>query len=128
MDAPVVKSIVAAVKINLEVMEAHLPQCHIPGVIPTSAQVLVLVIREDVKDDAAAVRVAETLSVLLPIGAHLDVWPMRATNADGYCHPQHRLQDPHSRGLPTVVAMAARRFARKLSQEKANGKLDLWQP
>ena len=58
------------------IVEAHIPQCFVAGIMETPAQVLVVVV--DTKDSigVALEVVSRRLAKILPTGMHLDVWPM----------------------------------------------------
>lgn len=69
------------------IVEAHLPQCYVPGSIAPPAQVLVIVTTPG-GEDAALRGVESALAGILPEQLILDVWPLT---------PDHSL-------LPTVRA------------------------
>lgn len=58
------------------ILEAHLPQLFAPGVMTEPAQVLVIVVRNDADLKTVNEKVGSGLSVLLPKGMHLDIWPI----------------------------------------------------
>jgi hypothetical protein len=58
------------------VVEAHLPQCWVENVMPSPAQILVLVLATDEGAPELANAVGEGISRLLPNSAHMDVWKL----------------------------------------------------
>jgi hypothetical protein len=56
------------------VLEAHLPQCYIPGVIDPSAQVLVIVLDSRADRSVVAGSTGEALSAVLPHPSHIQLW------------------------------------------------------
>ena len=63
------------------ILEAHLPQMFIIGVMEEPAQVLVIV-RDDNADHAViAEQLGLGLKQILPRGMHLDVWPISVGHA-----------------------------------------------
>jgi hypothetical protein len=61
------------------ILEAHLPQCFVPGVMESPAQVLVIVVNSD--PEVALGRVGQGVEHLLPAGMHLDIWPLKPDSA-----------------------------------------------
>jgi SseB protein C-terminal domain len=63
-----------------EVREAHFPQCFAPNLMSKPAQVLMVVLdQSDVASDVV-VRINERLVPLLSDNAHIDLWPIRASD------------------------------------------------
>ena len=58
------------------VAEAHLPQCFVPGIMASPAQVLVLVVEPGVDSDRVLNRVSQGLEAILSEAEYIDVWPM----------------------------------------------------
>jgi hypothetical protein len=72
-----VSSAIGAVVDSVDgVVEAHLPQCFVPGVMVGPAQILVLVFDENADAQGALNRIGAGLDVVFSGGAHIDVWPM----------------------------------------------------
>lgn len=57
-------------------LEAHLPQCYVPTLSETPAQVLVLVFDQRCPGENALGILMQRLSTVLPAGVYLDIWPM----------------------------------------------------
>jgi len=83
--APLADSIVSSIReivLGLEpVTEAHLPQCFIPGVPDSPAQVLVVVLSASADATRIPETIGEALDEMLPEGAHLDIWLMESRDA-----------------------------------------------
>jgi hypothetical protein len=58
------------------VLEAHLPQCFVAGVIDPPAQVLVIVVKSNASKALALELLSVRLPRILPEGLYLDVWPL----------------------------------------------------
>ncbi len=58
------------------VVEAHLPQCFVPGVMAGPAQVLVLVVHPSADPQRVLKDLGPGLNAILPKETHIDVWPM----------------------------------------------------
>ena len=63
------------------VVEAHLPQCFMPGAMSEPSEVLVLVLRRGTRPDALMREVGFHLGRMLPEGRRLDVWPVEEGSA-----------------------------------------------
>ena len=63
------------------IVEAHLPQCFVLGVMEKPAQILVVVIDQMVEPKIVFERIGEGLRRILPSGQSLDVWPMDKEHA-----------------------------------------------
>ena len=77
MDRASVRAIAGLLGSAREVLEAHLPQCYVPGTMQQPAQVLVIVLPDSVDADSVTARIREGLAPLIPVGHHLDIWPLR---------------------------------------------------
>jgi len=75
MDPAIVSSLSELVATTAEVAEAHLPQCYIPDLMAIACQVLVLVIPRSFDVAYMVERIGSGISKLLPLKAHLDIWP-----------------------------------------------------
>ncbi len=62
------------------ILEAHLPQCYVAGVMPQPAQILVLVVRSANDTENILRNVSERLRACLAEGATLDLWPIESTH------------------------------------------------
>ena len=71
-----VRAIADAVRALTGVQEAHLPQCYIPGVSESPAQVLVLVLLPGVRSEPLMDSLSPQLQGIVPRGVRLDVWPL----------------------------------------------------
>jgi hypothetical protein len=80
MDEGLVRSIAELVKSVPEILEAHLPQCAIPGIMQGVAQMLVVVVPATGDIESALRPLHEGLGRLIPPGHHLDVWPILPDN------------------------------------------------
>ena len=58
------------------IVEAHMPQCLVQGVMTSPAEVLVIVLASDGSESTVVSTVGEGLNAVLASGRHLDVWPM----------------------------------------------------
>ena len=58
------------------IVEAHLPQCFVLGVMDKPAQILVVVIDQMAEHEAILQQIGDGLSKCLPDGYSFDVWPM----------------------------------------------------
>src|SRR5690348_14282099 len=58
------------------VLEAHLPQCFVPGVSEAPAQLLVLVLARSANGAAVMRKLGPELTNIVPKGLYLDVWPL----------------------------------------------------
>ena len=63
------------------IVEAHLPQCFVPGVMKKPAQIFVVVIDQMVEPKIIFEQISQGLSRILPSDQFLDVWPMDKENA-----------------------------------------------
>ena len=63
------------------IVEAHLPQCFVLGVMDKPAQILVVVIDQTVERKIVFEQIGQGLSRILPSGQSLDVWPMDKKNS-----------------------------------------------
>src|SRR5215831_21158073 len=59
-----------------QVIEAHLPECFIPGVMETPAPVLVMVVRSGADRSDLIQRIGPPLVELYPPGLNLDLWTL----------------------------------------------------
>lgn len=80
MEPGVVRRIVALMATVENLLEAHLPQCWIPDLMPVPAVVLMLIVNDKWTADAINA-VGAGLSRILPAKVHLDVWPLASSNA-----------------------------------------------
>jgi type III secretion system (T3SS) SseB-like protein len=62
------------------VIEAHLPQCFVPGVMEAPAQVLIIVVESRGSIAPALESLSGRLPKVLPEGMHLDVWPIESAH------------------------------------------------
>jgi hypothetical protein len=62
------------------VVEAHLPQCFVPGVMASPAQVLVLIIDPAVDPEKVLNQMGQVLETILSETEGIDVWPMTRFN------------------------------------------------
>lgn len=62
------------------VVEAHLPQCFIPGVMQEPSMILALVLAPGVDAEKVMGEVGCHLGAMLPEDERLDVWPLTGTN------------------------------------------------
>ena len=69
-------AIAESVRLVSRVVEAHLPQCFVPGTMGAAAQVLVVVGAPGTDKEALASLVAEHLTGVLRGQRFIDVWPM----------------------------------------------------
>jgi hypothetical protein len=58
------------------VVEAHLPQCFIVETMEKPAQILVVLVASQAGLNDVCVSIGDRLNSILPLGTHLDVWPM----------------------------------------------------
>jgi len=63
------------------IVEAHLPQCFVLGIMDKPAQILVVVIDQTVERKIVFEQIGQGLSRILPSGQSLDVWPMDKENS-----------------------------------------------
>ena len=90
------RSVVQILQTVPEVVEAHLPQCYVPSMMTTAAQVLVIVAHKK-EFESVLQYVQERVARLLTPGGHLDIWPL----------------PPESALLPAVRAAGCRIFERR---------------
>ena len=76
MDESLVRAISALVSDIEGVLEAHLPQCYVAGVVDPPAQVLIMVIRSQQEAETVLYKIGVGLESILPPGVHLDVLPV----------------------------------------------------
>ena len=81
MPADVSKAIARAVSSVPGISEAHLPQCFVPGVMKVPAQILAITATDEISTDEVLSGLEKALSLDLPEGHQLDVWPL-APNSD----------------------------------------------
>ena len=62
------------------VIEGHLPQCFVAGVMEAPAQLLVIVVESRESIAPALELLSGRLPRILPEGVHLDVWPIEGTH------------------------------------------------
>jgi hypothetical protein len=75
MDAALVRSITELVVSIPAVLEAHLPQCHIPGIMQQSAQILVIGLASAADTESVLSQLHAGLGRLTLPNHHLDIWP-----------------------------------------------------
>jgi hypothetical protein len=63
------------------IVEAHLPQCFVVGVMDAPAQILVVLLGSDGDANLALDQIGSGLTACLPEGSHLDVWPIQSGSA-----------------------------------------------
>jgi hypothetical protein len=63
------------------IVEAHLPQCFVLGIMEKPAQILVVVIDQMIERKIVFEQIGQGLSRILPSGQSLDVWPMDKENS-----------------------------------------------
>ena len=76
-----VRSISDIVGLVPDVVEAHFPQCYIPGITKDPGQVLILVVLPSFPIKETSTRISASISQLLPTGKHLDIWPMQSDDS-----------------------------------------------
>jgi hypothetical protein len=64
-----------------EVIEAHLPMCHVPEIMKEPAQILVVVLERKTDPSLVVPAILKLVEATLPEGIHLDVWPLDARNS-----------------------------------------------
>ena len=63
------------------IVEAHLPQCFIPGSMDSPAQVLFVVVAPGVAPAEVGEQLGQGLHTVLPAGKYLDVMPLDASHS-----------------------------------------------
>ena len=63
------------------VVEAHLPQCFIPGTMDSPAQVLFIVLAPGIAPAEVGEQIGQGLHAVLPEGEHLDVMPLDSSHS-----------------------------------------------
>ena len=80
MPSKVSRGIAEVLKGIRGVREGHLPQLYAAGITTAPAQVLAVVLDQAAQTDAILREIDERLSVVLPEGRYLDIWPLVRTN------------------------------------------------
>jgi len=76
MPSEVSTAIARAVAAVSGISEAHLPQCFVPGVMAAPAQILAITTTAGSATDVVLSGLEKALSLNLPAGHQLDVWPL----------------------------------------------------
>jgi hypothetical protein len=76
MDSALLSSVAQVVAAIPDVLEAHIPQCYVPGITDTATQVLVIVLASPKALEPAVKEVALRVGRLLAPGGRLDIWPL----------------------------------------------------